>query len=328
MFVLNGDITIGSYRFRSVNELSIKETIHTYVNTCVIRIPASARLKQNGTLQTASVKTAHQFNRGDKVSVSLGYNGALKRYFIGFVSRINLTSPVEIECEGYVYQLRNKKNIKKSWKTTTLIDVLKYMVQGTDIKLHPDIPAMPLSNLVVNNASGVELLDYLIDLLKGTLTACFFDDVLYVGLTYADVAKQTVKYKFGWNTINVDNLKYHRADDVNVNIEFKVKSPSGTNTTVAQGLQGGITMRENISIVKESAWLTKIAQTKLQQETFDGYEGDFEAFLIPYCRAGYRAETTDSQYKERGGNYFVESVEVTYGQGGARCIPEIGLKLS
>lgn len=306
----------------------IKESIHQYANTCKIKIPASLVLKINGQRQSESVQTARQFAVGEKVTVELGYNGKLRREFVGFVSRLNLTTPVEIECEGYSYLLRKKKNIKKSWANTTLLEVLKEVVKDTEVKLHPKIPNIPLKNLVINNASGTQVLDYLIELLKGTITACFLDDVLFVGLTYTDLAETTVKYQLGFNTISDDCLKYHQADDVNVKVEFRYKGADGTEKKTNQGVGGGIVRREDVSAVSEQAWLDQMAKAKVLQETFDGYEGEIETFLIPYCRMGYRGEVNGGRYPERGGNYFVSGVEITYGQGGARRTPELDLKLS
>lgn len=328
MQVLSGDITIGNTRFKSVNELQIKESIFEYKNTCTIKIPASAVLKVNGKRQTASVQTAKQFTKGQPVSVKLGYNGVTRPEFVGFVTRVNLTSPVTIECEGYSYLLREKKNIKKSWKTTTLLEVLKYLVEGTTIKLHPKIPNLPLVNLVINDASGTQVIEYLVDLMKGTLTACFIDDVLYMGLTYQDITGRTVKYRAGYNVISSDNLKLHESKDTQVNIQIVVKSQDGTEQITQAGEKGGKVRKETITAVKESAWLNRIAQTKLAQEQYTGYEGSLEAFLVPYCRAGDRAEYTDPVFPEKNMNCFVTGVSVRFGLGGGRRYPEIGIKLS
>lgn len=331
MFVLNGDITIGNKRFKSVNDIAIKKSIHEIKSSCIIKIPTSAVLKIAGKRGTESVQTAHQFKEGDLVNVQLGYNSVFKPEFKGFVKRVNLTTPTEIECEGYSWLLRNKKNIKRTWKTTTLIEVLTFVVDGTGIKLHPDIPDMPLKNLVVNNANGLQLIEYIVDLLKRTLTAFFIDDVLYVGLSYKDLAKRTVKYKLGWNTISHDNLKKREKEDLDVTIEFKIKNTDGTDSTASTQSNEkvkGIVKKDNLSAVTDSKWATEMAKAKLEQETYDGYEGDFMAFLVPYCQIGDRCEITSDRYPELNGAFFVDALEVTYGMSGARRKPNISLKLS
>jgi hypothetical protein len=326
-FTLGSQFNIGAYKFKGCNDLKITKTIHDYVQKAVIKLPTSAVLKCDEK-QTESVQTAKTFNVGDKVSIQLGYNGDLKQEFVGFISNINFITPVEIECEGYSWQLRRKTNIKKSWASTTLQEVLQEVVSGTDIKLHPDIPDMPLKNIVINNGSGTQVLDYIKSLLKGALTAFFIDDTLYMGLSYYDTAHVTTKYQLGWNTIDANDLKFKRAADTVINIEMKYRDNTGQLITTNQGKKGGAVRTDTISVVSSSEQLTKIAKAKLLQESFDGYEGTFTAFLVPYCQAGYRCELTDKRYPERSGNYYIESTETTYGMGGARRKVGIGLKLS
>lgn len=322
------DITIGRYRFKGVNELIIKKSIHNYNDTAIIKVPATAFFKVRDRRQTQSQQTAKQFKKGDKVIVNLGYDRNFKQEFIGFVNRVNFTVPVEIECEGYSYQLRNKKNIAKSWKATTLKEVLQEVVKGTDIKLHDQVPEVPLKNIVINNASGTQVIDYLKGLLKGALTAFFIDETLYIGLTYMDLAQKTVMYRLGKNTITDDDLKYHQAEDVTVNVELQFRKDSGEQVTTSTGTKGGIVRRDTLTAVTDEKHLKEIAQAKLLQESWNGYEGKITTFLVPYVQPGYRAEVTDPRYEERQGNYFVESVETSFGTSGARRKVEIGLRLS
>lgn len=326
--VPNSDITIGRYRFKGVYEVTVKKSVHNYCDTAVIKVPATSFFKVAGRRQTQSQQTAKQFKKGDKVIINLGYNGNLKREFIGFVDRVNFTTPVEIECEGYSYQLRNRKNIAKSWKATTLKEVLQEVVKDTDVKLHSKIPDIPLKNIFINNASGTQVIDYLKGLLKGALTACFVDDVFYMGLTYMDLAEKTVKFQLGKNTIKDEELKYHQAEDVKVNIELQFRKEGGQQVTTSTGTKGGVVRRDTLTAVTDEKHLKEIAQAKLLQESWNGYEGKLTAFLVPFVQPGYRAELTDPRYDERKGNYFVESTEVQYGLGGARRLSEIGIRLS
>jgi len=328
--ILNSSIQIGKLKpIIGVNDVVIHESVKDYVNTCVIKLPPSALMKNLGTQIFESVQTARQIKVGDEVIVSLGYNGVLRKEFVGFVTQPNLTTPAQIECEGFSYLLRKKKNIKASWGETDLVTVLKKVVDGTGIKIHPKTPAIPLLNLVINNASGIQVLDYLKDLLKGTITFCFIEDVLYGGLTYIDIAEKTVKYIEGWNTIDANALKFHRAEDVAVKIEFKFKGGDAlSRDPVIEGTGDGIVRRDTVSVTDSPKWLKEMAKAKLLQETYNGYEGSINAFLVPYCRAGYRIEYKSPHFKERSGVYFCAGVTTTFGMGGARRVPELDLKLS
>ena len=308
--------------------MKITKSIFEFADTAMIKVPTSARLKNRDGELMESQQVQQIFKTGDKVIIQLGYDGKLKQEFTGYVKRVNFTTPVEIECEGQSWLLRNRKNIVKYWEKTTLKEVLALVVKDTGIKLHPAIPDLPLRKLKLDNASGTQVIEYLKELLKGTLTACFFDDMLYVGLAYMDIAKTTVKYRLGYNTIEAGDLKFRRADETEVNIKFQYRADNGQQATIETGKKGGIVRKETISAVTDQKHLQEIAEAKLKQESFDGYEGSITTFLVPFCQPGYRAEVDDKRYPERGGNYFVTSVETTYGQGGARRKIEIGIQLS
>lgn len=326
-FFLNSKFIIGKYKFTGCNDLVIKKSIHEISDTAVIKLPASAVLKLKK-VTTESQQTAKYFRVGNKVNIELGYNGRLHEDFKGFVRRINHKIPVEIECEGYSYILRTTTNIKKSWKKTTLKEVLEYITKDTEITLHPSIPDMELVNLKIDNANGLEVIEYIKGLTKGALTCFFINEVLYMGLAYLDLAKTTVKHQLGWNTIDEADLKYRQAADVKVKIELQYRKATGQQITVSTGEAGGVVKKDTITAISNEATLNEIAKAKLLQENFDGYEGTFTTFLFPYCQPGYRCQLTDTRFEERQGNFFVESVEINYGTNGGRRKIQIGVQLS
>lgn len=79
--------------------------------------------------------------------------------------------------------------------------------------------------------------------------------------------------------------------------------------------------------IKDKGTLDKMSNAVHSNLTFDGYEGKITSFLQPYCEPGYKAILEDKTYPERGGNYIIEAVEVTYGTGGARRKVSIGMQL-
>jgi hypothetical protein len=148
MFALNSDITIGKFKRVKPIECKITKSMFSYVDRVVIKLPITARIKRAGEVITVSVETAKVIEEGDKVLIKLGYNGSYKTEFTGFVSRVNFTSPLEVECEGYSYQLRQKTYLK-TFKDAELLQVLKYLVQGTDIVLDEKlIPSFLIAKLV------------------------------------------------------------------------------------------------------------------------------------------------------------------------------------
>ena len=338
MFVLNSDITIDKFTGVKPNDVNIKKSMYDYVDRCTIKMPISARVKQAGKLATESVETSKLITEGMKVNINLGYNGLMNNEFIGFVSRVNLTTPCEVMCEGYSYQLR-KKTYLKTFVKAELIDVLKYLVDGTDIVLDKaNIPSFKIEKLVLQNHSGTEALELIKKISDNTINIFFTGKLLYAGLQYL-VTKADVKYTIGWNVIKDGNLKLRQASNDNVTVNYIGEKKDGTKvkvngktkanvikTSATSGNSGETKVIKTHTVTDEST-LQSMADKKVSTLSYDGYEGKITAFLFPYCEPGYRAVLVDNKYPDRGGNYLIDSTEVSYGMSGARRTVGIAFKL-
>ncbi|QEM13484.1 hypothetical protein [Mucilaginibacter rubeus] len=355
-FVLNSVIKIGKYTFRGgVIELTIKKNVNMIVSTAVLKIPGLGRIVSlKNTINSAlnvvglgvqeavqnlpvsSVQTGKLFAEGDKVSIDLGYNGDLRNEFRGFVRRVNLTTPVSIEIEGYAWQLRNQ-NILASWsKPTTVKEVLARIIQGTDIVLSPDIPTIKLTNYYIKNENGLKVLE---DFQKRMLLTVYFDDnVLYVGIqegrTTNTAAGQTgtlaeVKYSIGYNcAANQKDLKQRLAKDNLVRVRLKTKGKNGKHILYEAGDLNGSIYERIIPFSNDENYLKTKADGFLKRLKYDGYEGSITGFLQPYCQPGWKGTIIDKRFDgARAGTYFVPGIEVTFGVRGARRKTEITYRL-
>lgn len=326
MFVLKANVNIENYKMDSIHSIHAKKSIHEYTDSCEIKIPASARLKQNGQPVT-KVETAKMIREGNRVVVNAGYNDEMNEEFKGFVSRVNFTIPCSIECEGYSWQLRNKSGIVKSWKSTTLQEVLEYIIEGTDIVLSKDIPDVPIVPMYINNQNGLQVLDWLKS--KMMLTAYFIDgNILYVGLQETTQLDKSVKYRLGWNTIKDNQLKFRHEDEVRIRVKAICKDASGRLITKEFGQPGGLMRTVVFGRIDDMSLLEEMAIKKAQEFRYSGYEGNITTFLQPYCQPGWKAELIDDQYQERQGDYIIESVETKVGMSGGRRVVEIGKQVS
>lgn len=330
-FQVCSDIAIGKFKRVKPNSVKVTKSMFEYVDRAVMKLPITARIKRAGEVITEAVETAKQFGEGDKVVIQLGYNGSLKTEFTGFVSRINFTSPLEVECEGYSYQLR-KKTYLKTFVNVQLLDVLKYLISGTDIVLDTkNIPSFKIDKMILKNNTGTEALELIKKISDNTLRIFFTGNVLYAGLQYLK-PRADVKYRMGWNVIKDGNLKLRQAKNQEVTVHYigerndgkkiKVESMSAGNS----GIDGDKKVIKSHSITDQTT-LKQMADAKVKWLSFDGYEGKITAFGTPYCEPGDRAILEDNKYQERSGNYLVESIEVTYSMAGFRRIVGIGSKL-
>jgi hypothetical protein len=324
MFVLCSKIDIdssknGQFTFNGVNDLRIKRSVGSYVDTCTIKLPTTARLNSENPITVESVKA---FKAGDKITIQLGYNKEFKKEFVGFVSKVGFATPIEVECEGYSYLLK-KKNINKSWKTVKLRELIEYIVQGTGIKLGR-IHDQTLTNYVVHNATATKVLDDLKD--KYKFAAYFKFDTLFVGLEEVN-EHGNVEYGLGYNTADVNSLKYQLEDDVRLKVVAKTTKKDGAKEIYTCGDTDG-EVREIIVKPDELSKVKEVANDYLRRFKYTGFTGSFSGFLQPYCEHGDSCKIIDTRYKERNGTYFVNAIEVTFGMGGARRVVELTKKLS
>ncbi|MGH2643545.1 MAG: hypothetical protein ACRDE2_06335, partial [Chitinophagaceae bacterium] len=324
-------ITIGTVNINSVNDVRINRSINSYIDTAKIKIPASAYLNYSSPLPpTMSIQkpdgrysTAYLFNRGDMVNIQLGYNDELQQEFTGFINRINFTTPLEIECEGYSWLLR-QITVNKSWKKTTLKEILQFLITGTPITLSPDIPDISLNNIFFRNTTADNVLGWIKD--KLLMTVFFNGSQLYAGLEYTQYAG-IGNYKLGWNVIKDDNLKYHLASDQKIKIKAISIQNNNSRIEAEVGDSTGVTHQVYFYNIRSQAQLIAEATKRLQHFKYDGYEGKITAFLQPYIGNGYEVNLVDPQYAERSGTYLIEGIEVNFGTSGARRTCEIGIKI-
>lgn len=321
-FIMQADITIGAFKPVKPHAVSWRRSIDNYSDTALVKIPGVMRLKCNDDNTYELVNAAQQFTEGQKITISAGYNGKKLTRFIGFIRRINFTIPVEIECEGYSYQLRKKEGYTKSYASTTVKQLLFDLIAGTDIKLSDAIPEIPLRNIYFKNVKGTDVLEYLKD--KCLLTVYFNYNVLYVGLQQTEV-KNTVKLRLGWNVIKDNDLKFNTGKELaTVNIQIEKRRFDGTKIKAKRGIKDGSVKILKIRHIEDEAALAAIAEAKRKELVYRGYEGVVTLFAVPYTEPGMAANIFDNRYPERTGTYFIEAVEGEFGPSGGRQRVKIG----
>lgn len=312
-------------RFNSLHSVETYKSLDKVGSSAKIKIPTSARLNYANTNQTESVQTAKVFKRGDKVHIQLGYNGNLVSEFKGFIYKINLTTPLEIECEGYEFLLRQDCPTK-TFASTTLKEVLNWLIAGTEISINGKIPDVNLTNFVIpKSLNKLDVLQQLKE--RYGITIYFADNVLYAGLDFIQYLG-TVKYKLGWNTVKEDELKYQYEDDVKLRIKAVLVKKDNTKLEAEVGDKDGQQRTLYFYNVSSKAELEKLALAEMKKYKFSGYTGKITTFLEPFAAPGMVAEIMDEKYNERGGKYEIRSVKTTFGQSGARRSVEIGKTVS
>ncbi|MBV8255004.1 MAG: hypothetical protein JO154_20555 [Chitinophaga sp.] len=326
MFKLTSEINVGRYKAIKPISVKISKSIFDFVDKAVFKMPDAAKIMNGTILVNDKTDTALLFKEGDEVSIWLGYNDILQDEFKGFVTKVNHTSPVEIECEGYAYQLRGGSNINKVYINTTLKKVLQEITATTSIKLG-EIPDVAIDKLTIHEKSRTEILLLLKNYYK--LEFFFNGDELSANLMYLH-READVKYRLGFNVIKADELKLKNGGKDKIVVRFLSDKRNGEKVQGKVGSSQKDAKEELLKIpsVSEKKSLEKIAEKHAYTLSYEGYEGKIECFLVPYCIPGFRASFEDLKHPEKNGNYYVQATEVTYGKEGARRSVTIGAKLS
>lgn len=325
---MTSDIRIGPFAAIRPAEVVWRCSVSDFIDTCTIRLPLASYVKtvepvtevqelmRRDTVPRSTV-VGCDFHEGDKVDVRLGYDGDNHRVFRGFVRRINMAETLEMECEGYAWQLRDRY-ITKSYRTTTARQILKDLVAGTDIKLSDRIDNIPLEKVTLKNAGGLNVLEWF---QKECACRVFFDfDTLYVGASQYALQKPEVVLRPGWNTAEDSELKKSVSEDVRINIVEK-DSKGKKKKTTAEGRETArysSAKEVNVRAGLPSDFLRKAVGEMQADENAKGYEGALTLLLDPHVEKGYVCKVKDRRFPERSGSYFVEEVAGTFNTGGGR----------
>lgn len=329
-FAITSDTLIGPFQAFKASSLRWRRNIDNYSDFGSISVPTMCLLPGSDK-QYNYVPTAQAFTEGMAVEIKAGYNGNNVTRFKGFVKRINLKVPTEIECEGYSYLFRpirfSKGYTRKTTVKTVVQDLLSAGGLTGKVSLHPKFMDVTFEPFTFKDFSGTQVFDFLQKQYK--LTIFFAFDQLYVGLRetlWTNATVNPVKLRLGWNTIKDDKLMFNAAKEfAKVNIMAVSRNLDGTRNKGVNKLQqpGGTKIEHLLS--RDAAYLAKVAEQEKTLLTFKGYSGQLSALLEPYIEPGSSVDISDPVYQQRAGRYFVESVDGAISRtGGGRQIIGIG----
>lgn len=321
MYTLTSEVIIGGKLFGGINDVKIKRSIFSLGATAVIKVPATAVLVGSTQKKTKTL-TAKEIKVGDPVEVKLGYNDKNELEFKGYIKNINLTQPLEIECEDEFFKCRQQK--VELAGTTSLKDLLTKC--GLNVK---EAETLTLKNFSIKNKPSPSVAQVLAKLQTDYGLNIFFDfeAQLYAVRPMRMLSTMpAVKYELRRNVIKDDSLKYHKAEDTKIQIKAVCFQKDGVKIEATKGGSEGTSKTLYFYDVTDVKELATLAEIELQRYSYDGYEGAIETFLEPYIEPTMVADLVDKQYGERDGKYYVESVETSFGRSGARRKIDIGLK--
>lgn len=316
---LTARISIGDVFFEQVVSVEIETSMLSLSDTARIKIPRDILYKDSR--NSASVVSAGQvIKAGQKVKIQLGYNYELKTEFEGFVSKISADSICEIFCECPMWELK-QSNFKESWASLTLEVLLKKIVPSKYKVVTQG--AVGLGKFVIRDVSAYTVLSEL--KIKYGFVAYFRSGTLYVGFPYfAPTVRTKISLHDTVPADSINGLIFREKDDRKVLVRAISMQFNGTKKEVEIGDKSGETHTLHLPLNLSESELKAQATEKLKLFRFDGYEGEFSTFGIPFVEHSNIIELKDKRYPERDGAYFVDSVTVQYSDSGYRRTLTVG----
>lgn len=322
--VLICNIEIGAYRFRQVNDVEIRKSWRELSGKATICLPMKNNLQQ-------------LIKPSDPVKITLGYLNVYEGVeFEGYVSRVSPGFPLTIECEDNSYLLK-KTNLSKSWQNTTLNEIVKFIIDSvkgkfpnSNISANTSIPSVNFTSFRLANVSAANALTKLKE--EYGLASFFQGSILFVGLANQVNVGKKVKHSFAYNIIGQESDLVFRSPD-EVSIKVKIYGITKTNQKIETDETIGDADGEQRTIyvynVIDKDQLKKQAVEQLNRMKFDGYDGSFSTFLVPYAEPLMVTDLQDPNFGDsRNGNFIIDSVVTTFGERGARRRIEPGRRVS
>lgn len=317
MLRMDFDITIGRYRLKMVDQVKVKHSVEQLSDTATVTLPAMVEGK--------ALEVESKLHVGDDVTIRLGYDGKLETEFTGYLKAINTDGGnLTLECEDAIY-LFDKKVDDVELTEISMKGLLEKVVAQVDPSITVETEFdFTWDKFVFYHATARDVLKKVQDETKANIW--FRDGTLHVQPQYAQASDKTVVFDFSRN-IESSNLKYRKKEDKKVEVTVKVTNAKGMESKHTAGAPGGKSIQKIVSGVDPSQ-LKTLAENEHNLWCYDGYEGSFTGWLIPYVEPGDAVKIIDTDYPEKQGVYYVTGTEISFSKEGGKRTVSLGRRLS
>lgn len=322
MYQLNWDINFktkdGNWNLGILAECLIEKSVKNLTDTATIILP-EADMNQ-------VLRIQDYISRGDEVTIKLGYDANLETEFIGYVKEITTNdSSLQILCEDALFLFR-KGIPNKEFKPATVKQIAQYVVSNIDQSFKVVCEYnIPYDKFTIYQATGF---DVLAKLQEETGADIYFDmksKELHIHPAYTRKAGEA-NYSMQWNIEN-SSLEYKSANDRKVEVTVESVGLDGKTISKTVGQTGGEKITKKVGRMSASA-IKIIADTEYENKMSPGYEGSFDAWLIPFVEPSFSVWIDDRDYHYKNGLYYAESVTTSFSENGGKRTITPGIKLS
>lgn len=324
-------------------EIAFESSFKEPVSKGRITLPRNIKLFNGNGETMAKPEEAFRklFKRGDKVSISWGYNEKKTLEFEGYITTVSADIPVVMEFEDEMFKIK-RMPVNFSSPNITLQQLLETIIPGYEIDA---LEGTTLGSVRLAKTQVGPVLEKLQS--DWGLYTYWKDGKVRCGKYYSPERTRTNIYYVDGKVVEekefiIDTdidvfhlerncvstaLNYKRKEDVKLKIKAVSTLPNGSKIEVdgigdVDGDERQLTFY-NVTDVKELEVLAKIEYNRFK---VDGFDGSFTAFGIPSVTHGMKCKLVSGLFKEREGIYYIESVQKSFGVDGIRQQISLGPK--
>ncbi len=317
-------VKIGDYVFSGVNQVNVESSWDMLTDTCKITIPRKIEWEGKA-LATGQMPL---LQRGQKVSIELGYDDANELVYQGYIIDVSAKIPTEITCEDDFFLLK-KGEFTKSYRKVSLIQLLADLFKGTGIK-YKVVADRDLGQFKISKATPAKVLNYLRE--NYHVKFFFRNGIFYAGLFAVPELQQTHDFFFeptakskDFQFIKENDLTFKRKEDLKIKLVGIIKQEKGKDKKIEIGDDEGETRTFHYPNISEAAVKKQLIE-QLERLKYDGYRGTMTVFGVPQVQHGDLVNLYDPTYPERDGRYLVKKVSRSYGVQGSQQTLELEQK--
>lgn len=260
------------------------------------------------TAQLANKPLEEIVRRGDNVSIDAGYDGKYTPRFRGTVTRVRKVrrgEKIKVEAEDAGGALRDKV-VDKTWEDADIQDVVPDLYSGQAV-----VRSAKIGDLTSENGTAAAVLQKLRE--KFFQRSYFrLDDNAQPVLRVGDIYDKKVDgiTKLLVLDLNVDlqssSIKFKRAEELKLKVKVVNHKDDASKDTVELGAsEGDLRTLHTYNHPNPKQY----GQDWLDQNRYDGLQGQLVTFGDPAVQAGQIIEIIDPRFPERDGTYLVDKVK-------------------
>lgn len=329
MYTMDYRIEVGEVELPVLTSVKISKDVTKLTDTATIVCPSVAHGRK--------LAFVGKLAKWQRVSVKLGYDGKLREEFAGYVKSVAIKdNEVHIECEDALLMFQRVTIPSGELKNVSLQQLLEHVTGKVNDFLRSEGLGTPLSVdcrysygydkfTFANNATAYTVLEQIQK--EGAPNIYISDNVLHIVPQYTDTTGEA-SYSMQRNICKSGlNLKWRDENDRQLLVTVKYDNKGGESYSAQAGRDGG----DKMDIVFKGSvgkdGLQAIADNIYKSKIYTGYEGSFDAWLVPYCDAGFLITLEDTSKNIIPGKYYVTSVAVEFSSSGAKRTVSLGSSL-